>query len=179
METENHPSKFLDLVRKEIRLRHLSLSTEDGYVEWVRRFILFHGKRHPKDMGPTEIQAFLSHLATEHKVSASTQNQAKAALLFAYKRVLGVVLPWLNEIVQANIARRLPVVLTTREVSLLLDELDGTNGLIAQLLYGTGMRIMECLRLRIQDLDFDRLEIVIREGKGNKDRVSGPVFLGQ
>jgi integron integrase len=174
MEPPN-PSKpsprLLDQVRSEIRVRHMSLSTEGLYVEWVRRFILFHGKRHPKEMGAREVEAFLSHLAEERNVAASTQNQAKSALLFLYKHVLGIELPWLNEVVQARTPRRLPVVLTTREVSLLLDQMEGTMGLVVQLLYGTGMRLMEGLRLRVKDVDFDTLEITIRQGKGDKDQV--------
>ena len=141
-------------------------------MEWVRRFILFHGKRHPKEMGAREVEAFLSYLAEKRSVAASTQNQAKSALLFLYKHVLSIDLPWLNEVVQARRARRIPVVLTTREVSLLLDQMDGTMGLVVQLLYGTGMRLMEGLRLRVKDVDFDTLEITIREGKGDKDRVT-------
>jgi integron integrase len=172
MEQSTPAPKFLDLIRDQIRLRHLSLSTETAYVDWARRFILFHGKRHPKDMGALEVEAFLTHLARERRVSASTQNQAKAALLFVYKHVLGIQLPWLNEIVQASTHRKLPIVLTTREVSLLLDELNGTVGLFVQLLYGTGMRLMEGLRLRVQDIDLERFEITIREGKGRKDRVT-------
>ena len=166
------PPRLLDQVRSEIRLRHMSLSTEGLYVEWVRRFILFHGKRHPKEMGAREVEAFLSYLAEERSVASSTQNQAKSALLFLYKHVLGVELPWLNEVVQARTTRRIPVVLTTREVSLLLDQMDGTMGLVVQLLYGTGMRLMEGLRLRVKDVDFETLEITIRQGKGNKDRVT-------
>lgn len=163
---------MLDQLRGELRIRHMSLSTERVYVEWVKRFILFHGKRHPRELGAGEVTAFLSHLAVERKVSASTQNQAKSALLFLYKNVLVFDLPWLEEIIQANAPRRLPVVLTHREVSLLLDQLDGTMGLIVQLLYGTGMRVMEALRLRVKDLDLDMCQIVIREGKGAKDRVT-------
>ncbi len=166
------PPRLLDQVRSEIRLRHMSLSTEGLYVEWVRRFILFHGKRHPKEMGAGEVEAFLSHLAVERHVAASTQNQAKAALLFLYKHVLGIELPWLDEVVQARRARRIPVVLTTREVSLLLDQVDGTMGLVIQFLYGTGVRLMEALRLRVKDVDFDTLEITIRQGKGDKDRMT-------
>ncbi|HJW09333.1 MAG TPA: integron integrase [Holophagaceae bacterium] len=168
----SRPPRLLDQLRSEIRVRHLSLSTEEAYAEWVRRFILFHGKRHPKDMGVKEVEAFLSHLAVARKVSGSTQNQAKSALLFLYRHVLRVALPWLEEVVQAKAARRLPVVLTTREVGLLLEAMDGTTGLTAQLLYGTGMRLMEGLRLRVKDIDFDIREITVRQGKGDKDRVT-------
>lgn len=166
------PPRLLDQLRSEIRVRHLSLSTEEAYAEWVRRFILFHGKRHPRDMGVREVEAFLSHLAVARKVSGSTQNQAKSALLFLYRHVLKVALPWLEEVVQAKAARRLPVVLTTREVGVLLEAMDGTTGLVAQLLYGTGMRLMEGLRLRVKDIDFDIREITVRQGKGDKDRVT-------
>lgn len=166
------PPRLLDQLRSEIRVRHLSLSTEEAYADWVRRFILFHGKRHPKDMGVKEVETFLSHLAVTRKVSGSTQNQAKSALLFLYRHVLRVALPWLEEVVQAKAARRLPVVLTTREVGLLLEAMDGTTGLVAQLLYGTGMRLMEGLRLRVKDIDFDIREITVRQGKGDKDRVT-------
>lgn len=164
------PPRLLDRMRSVIRLRHMSYSTERVYVEWVRRFILFHGKRHPKDLGAPEVESFLSHLAQERKVAASTQNQAKAALLFLYKEVLEVTLPWLEGVVQARTPRRLPVVLSLREVSALMNEIDGTMGLVAQLLYGTGMRLMEGLALRVKDLDFDHREITVRQGKGDKDR---------
>ncbi|WP_290730086.1 integron integrase [Aquabacterium sp.] len=148
------------------------MRTEEAYVDWVRRFILFHEKRHPKDMGPNEVAKFLSDLAVTRHVSASTQNQAKAAILFVYRHVLGIELPWLDDVVIAKVPQRLPVVLTSREVRSLLHELNGTTGLVASLLYGTGMRLMEGLRLRVKDIDFDRREIIIREGKGNKDRVT-------
>jgi integron integrase len=141
-------------------------------VDWARRFILFHGKRHPREMGAAEVSAFLGHLAVERKVSSSTQNQAKAALLFLYRVGLGVELPWLDEVVQAKRSRRIPVVLSPGEVRDLLDQMDGVMGLVARLLYGTGMRLMEGLRLRVKDVDFDRREIVVREGKGGKDRVT-------
>jgi integron integrase len=133
---------------------------------------LFHGKRHPRDMAADEVTAFLTHLANERNVAASTQNQAKSALLFLYKQVLGIELPWLNEIVQAKRGTRLPVVLTPREVRDLLGATQGTMGLVVGLLYGTGMRLLECLRLRVKDVELTRREILIREGKGNKDRVT-------
>ncbi len=164
--------RLLDQVRAAIRVRHMSLSTETAYVDWVRRFILHHGKRHPKAMGAEEVESFLTHLAMERKVSASTQNQAKAALLFLYREVLGVELPWLDGVVQARVSRRLPVVLTPGEVRQVLDQMDGPMGLAASLLYGTGMRLMEGLRLRVKDVDFTRLEVLVREGKGNKDRIT-------
>lgn len=166
------PPKLLDRLRVHLRTRHYSIRTEAAYVDWVRRFILFHGKRHPQEMGALEVEAFLSHLAVERQVSASTQNQAKAAILYLYKQVLGMDLPWLDDVVQAKTPRRLPVVLTPSEVRDLLMHMHGTSGLIAQLLYGTGMRLMEGLRLRVKDVEFARREIVIREGKGNKDRVT-------
>jgi site-specific recombinase XerD len=142
--------KLLDQFREQMKTSHYSLRTEDAYVDWVRRFILFHGKRHPVEMGKLEVQAFLTHLAVERRVSASTQNQAKAALLLLYKQVLGVELPWLSEVIQAKRSQRLPVVLTTREVKILFDQMEGVMALVARLLYGTGMRLMEGLRLRMK-----------------------------
>lgn len=170
--SEARPPKLLERMRIHLRTRHYSIRTEEAYVDWARRFILFHGKRHPQEMGALEVEAFLSHLAVERQVSASTQNQAKAALLYLYKQVLGIELPWLDEVVQAKRPRRLPVVLTPSEVRDLMLHVDGTTGLIAQLLYGTGMRLLEGLRLRVKDVEFSRREIVVREGKGNKDRVT-------
>lgn len=169
---ETPAPKFLDQVHASIRVRHLSRATDEIYVRWIRSFILFHGKRHPRDMGAPEVEIYLSHLATHGKVSPSTQNQAKAALLFLYKVVLGVQLPWLNNVVQAKITPRLPVVLTQAEVGRLLAQTDGTMGLFAQLLYGTGMRLKEGLRLRVKDIDFERREVIVREGKGGKDRIT-------
>ncbi|MEW6169575.1 MAG: integron integrase [Pseudomonadota bacterium] len=166
------PPKLLDQMREALRVHHYSYRTEQSYLDWTRRYILFHGKRHPRDMGAEEVSAFLTHLATERRVSASTQNQAKAALLFLYKRVLGIELPWLDEVVQAKVHKRLPVVLTPREVRALLHELNGTMWLVASLLYGTGMRLLEGLRLRVKDIEFERREVVVREGKGGKDRVT-------
>ena len=164
--------KLLERMRIHLRTRHYSIRTEQAYIDWARRFILFHGKRHPQDMGASEVEAFLSHLAVDRQVSASTQNQAKAALLYLYKQVLGADLPWLDEVVSARKARRLPVVLTQREVRELLLQLQGTQWLVASLLYGTGMRILEALRLRVKDVEFERRELIVREGKGNKDRVT-------
>lgn len=168
----DQPPKLLDQVRHKIRLKHYSIRTEEAYADWVRRFILYHDRRHPRDLGPAEVESFLTHLAVEGKVAASTQNQAKSALLFLYMEVLGVELPWLDNVTQAKAPRRLPVVLTTEEVQELLGRVDGTPGLVLRLLYGTGMRILECLRLRVKDVDFVRHEILIREGKGFKDRVT-------
>ena len=164
--------KLLDQMRAKIRFKHYSIRTEQTYVDWARRYILFHGKRHPKDMGAAEVEAFLTHLAVERKVSASTQNQARSALLFLYKEVLGIDLPWLDGVVAAKKGKRLPVVLTQHEARTLLDELSGTNWLVASLLYGSGLRLLEALRLRVKDIEFERREIVVREGKGNKDRVT-------
>jgi integrase len=141
-------------------------------VDWTRRFILFNGKRHPLDMGEAEVEAFLSHLATDRRVAAATQNQAKSALLFLYEEALRLQLPWLDEVVGAKDNRRLPVVLTPGEVRALLNEPGGTAWLVASLLYGTGMRLMEGLRLRVKDIDFERRELVVRDGKGAKDRVT-------
>lgn len=169
---EPAPPKLLERMRVHLRTRHYSIRTEQAYIDWARRFILFHGKRHPQDMGAAEVEAFLSHLAVQRQVAASTQNQAKAALLYLYKQVLGVDLAWLDEVVQARQARRLPVVLTPSEVRELLLHVEGTAGLVAQLLYGTGMRLLEALRLRVKDVEFARREVLVREGKGNKDRVT-------
>jgi len=164
--------RLFDRLRDELRVRRYALRTERTYVDWCRRFVIWTGRRHPRDMGEAEVTAFLTYLAVERSVSASTQNQAKAALLFLYKQVLAVELPWLDEVVSARVPRRLPVVLTPTEVRALLDETSGTTGLVASLLYGTGMRLLEGLRLRIKDVDLVRREIIVREGKGNKDRVT-------
>ena len=164
------PPRLLDRVRAELRARHYSVRTEQAYAGWIRRFILFHGKRHPKEMGDVEINAFLSHLATEGHVAASTQNQALAALLFLYQDVLRMRVPWLECLVRARKPERLPVVLSRDEVRRLLACVQGTPNLICRLLYGTGMRLLEGLRLRVKDVDFACNEIVVREGKGDKDR---------
>jgi integron integrase len=169
---EGKPPKLLDQLREAIRVRRYSIRTENAYCDWARRFILFHDKRHPRDMAADEITAFLTYLANERNVSASTQNQAKSALLFLYRQVLGIELPWLDEIVQAKRSTRLPVVLTPREVRGLFGATQGTMGLVVGLLSGTGMRLLECLRLRVKDVELTRREILIREGKGNKDRVT-------
>lgn len=164
--------KLLDVVRDKIRLKHYSIRTETQYLQWVKRYVLFHHKRHPREMGGREVEEFLSHLATDRSVSASTQNQALSALLFLYKEVLGQQLPWMDDVIRAKKPERLPVVLSQNEVRQILNTMSGTHGLIARILYGTGMRIMECCRLRVQDIDFDRNEILIRHGKGGKDRVT-------
>lgn len=166
------PPKLLDQVRERLRLKHYSIRTEQAYVEWTKRFIFFHGKRHPAQMGAAEVETFLTHLAVKNKVSASTQNQAKSALLFLYREVLEQKLEWLEKVTQAKTAKRLPVVLTVREVQAVLKRLSGTHWLLASLLYGSGLRLMEAVRLRVKDVEFIRREIIVREGKGNKDRVT-------
>ena len=166
------PPKLLDQVRDRIRVKHYSIRTETQYVQWIRRFILFHGKRHPRDMGAKEMEAFLTHLAVERNVSASTQNQSLSALLFLYREVLEMEVPWLDKVVRAKRPRHMPVVLTKREVKEVLDQMSGVYKLMAGLLYGSGMRLMECVRLRVKDVDFERGEILIRDGKGAKDRVT-------
>ena len=166
------PARLVERVRAQIRYRHYSYRTEQAYVEWVRRFVRYHGRRHPADLGAPEIEAFLHYLANERGVAASTHNQALSALLFLYRDVLGVDLPWLESIERPTRPRRLPVVLARDEVDLLLAQLDGVHRLMARLLYGTGMRLMECVRLRVKDLDLARGEIVVRQGKGGKDRVT-------
>ncbi len=169
------PIRLLDQVRAHIRYKHYSLSTEKTYLHWVKFFIRWHGRngamRHPRDMGAPEVQAFLSMLATERKVSASTHNQALSAILFLYREVLGVKLPWLDAIGRPHSQRRIPTVLSKDEVAGLLAQMDGLTALLARLLYGTGMRLMEGMRLRVKDVDFDRSVIIVREAKGGKDRV--------
>lgn len=164
--------KLLDQVRGKIRLKHYSIRTEQAYVDWIKRFVLHFDKRHPRDLGAAEVEQFLTYLAVHGKVAASTQNQAKSALLFLYKEVLALDMPWLDNVERARAPKRLPVVLTRDEVQAVLTRLGGTHWLIASLLYGTGMRIMEGLRLRVKDVDFKRREILIRDGKGFKDRVT-------
>lgn len=165
--------KLLEQVRQRLRVKHYSLRTERSYIAWIRNFILFHNKRHPRDMAAAEIEAFLTYLAVDRSVSPSTQNQALAALLFLYKEVLEMDLPWLDGIVRAKPSRHLPVVLNQHEVRALFIAIDDALlRLFCKLLYGTGMRLMEGLRLRIKDIDFERNEILIRDGKGSKDRVT-------
>ena len=163
-------ARLLDRVRECIRVKHYSLRTEDAYLQWIRRFILFHGKRHPREMGAPEVEAFLSHLATARRVSPSTQNQALSALLFLYREVMEVELPRLDGVVHAKRPKHIPVVLTESEVRALLAQLDGTRWLVACLLYSSGLRVLEGLRLRVKDLDFERREVTVRDGKGAKDR---------
>ncbi len=164
--------KLLDQVRTVIRVKHFSLSTERAYVAWIRRFILFHGRRHPRDMGEDEIRQFISYLAVDARVSASTQTVALSALLFLYRAVLKKDLPYIANIERAKPSKKLPVVFTRREVEAVLVRLSGTHHLIACLLYGSGLRLMEAVRLRVKDIDFERNEITVREGKGAKDRIT-------
>jgi integron integrase len=160
----------MDDVRRKLRVKHYSLRTEQAYTGWIRRFILASGKRHPRELGGVEVEAFLSRLATEGEVAAGTQNQALSALLFLYRDVLAIDLPWMASVVRAKRPRRLPTVLSRDEVTRLFTVMDGRTALIARLLYGTGMRLMEGLRLRVKDIDFARNEIIVRDGKGGKDR---------
>jgi integrase len=160
--------RFLDVVRERIRAKHYSLRTEEAYVHWIKRFILFHGKRHPRDMGAPEVEAFLSYLANTRNVAVATHHQALSALLFLYKDVLGVDLPWLTNLTRPRRPKRLPTVLNPSEVLRVFSHLSGTHLLMARLLYGTGMRLLECVQLRVKDMDFERREILIRDAKGNR-----------
>ncbi len=164
--------RLLDRVRLRLRLKHYSYRTEQQYVLWIRRFVLFHDKRHPESMGPAEVEAFLNDLAVRQNVSAATQNQALAAILFLYKQVLDRDLPWLDHLVRAKKPQRLPVVLSAPETRAVLSQLSGVYWVIGNLLYGSGLRLMECLQLRVQDLDFDYQQILVRNGKGGKDRMT-------
>ncbi len=168
----SHQPRLLDQVRDVIRFKHYSIRTEQSYLGWIKRFILFHKKRHPRDMGAEEVTQFLTHLAVHGNVTASTQNQALNAIVFLYKEVLKVDLPWMDGIQRAKKPSRLPVVFTRSEVKRLLAQLDGTLWLMASLIYGTGMRLMECVRLRVKDVDFHYKQIIIRDAKGQKDRVT-------
>lgn len=163
-------SSLLDQVRSAIRLRHYSIRTEEAYVNVIRRFIIYYHKRHPKEMGVDEIRQYLSHLATDDLVAASTQNVALAALLFLYREVLLIELPLIEGIERAKRPQRIPVVLTTEEVKRVLSQMTGIHHLMASLLYGAGLRLMECARLRVKDIDFDYRQIIVRDGKGEKDR---------
>jgi integron integrase len=164
--------RLLAALRERIRTLHYSLRTERAYEQWVRRFIRFHGMRHPRELGAPHVVAFLSSLANQRNVAASTQNQALAAVLFLYRQVLGMELPWMEEVDRAKRPKRLPVVLTRDEATRLLDAMSGIHQLMARLMYGTGMRITECLALRVKDVDLARREIVIRHGKGGRDRIT-------
>src|SRR5439155_9373779 len=164
--------RLLDQVSDVARFRHLSLRTEETYRSWIKRFILFHGKRHPRDLDAEAVRAFLTHLAVNENVAASTQNQAFNALLFLYRQVLQIELPKIEGVERARHSRKLPVVFTQAEANALMAQLSGANQLIASLLYGSGLRIMEAVRLRVKDIDFARYEIRVRDGKGEKDRVT-------
>lgn len=164
-------ARLLDQVRERIRYAHYSIRTEEAYVYWVRDFVRFHGMRHPRDMGAEHLTQFLSHLAGARRVSASTHKQALCALLFLYREVLGLDVPWLDEIGRPKSTQRIPVVLSREEVTRLLSAMNGPYALVSRLLYGCGLRLLEGLRLRVKDVDFDRQVIVVREGKGGKDRV--------
>jgi integron integrase len=164
--------RLLDRLRDAIGTRHYSYRTEKQYVAWARRFILFHNRRHPRDMGGPEVEEFLSHLATHRRVSAATQSQALAALLFLYKHVLAIDLPWLSQVTRARRPKKLPVVLTRAQVRSILSQLDDPYWTIVSLLYGSGLRLLEALRLRVKDVDLGHRRILVRDGKGAKDRVT-------
>ncbi|MFH1754366.1 MAG: integron integrase [Candidatus Latescibacterota bacterium] len=166
------PPKLLDQVRGVIRAHHFSPRTEEAYVSWIKKYILFHGKKHPAQMGPDQVREFLTYLAVKRNVSASTQNQALCALIFLYKKVLGHELGWISDIYRAKTPKRLPVVLSREEVRAILKNLSGTKFLIVSLLYGSGLRLLESLELRVKDIDFERNQITVRSGKGAKDRVT-------
>jgi integron integrase len=166
------PPGLLALARERMRTRHLALRTEQAYLQWLERYVAFHGSRHPRDLGAPEVEQFLTHLAVHRKVSAATRNQALQALLFIYRHVLDIELPWLDNVTRAAHEKRLPVVLSRPEVRALLAQLRGTPWLVANLLYGSGLRLMEAMRLRVKDLALERGELIVREGKGGKDRVT-------
>jgi integron integrase len=168
----NKAPKLLDRVSAALRARHYSQRTEEAYVMWIKRFILFHNKRHPASMGGEEVNAFLTSLAVDDHVSASTQNQALSALLFLYREVLQDPLPWMDELIRANRPVRLPVVLTPDEVRSVIQRMPGVTRTIAQMLYGSGLRLLECLQLRVKDIDFDRRQVTIRDPKGRRDRAT-------
>ena len=168
---KREPPRLLEQVRNAIRRLHYSIRTEDAYVHWVRAFVRFHQMRHPRSMGADEVRAYLTVLATEQRVSVSTHRQAQSALVFLYRQVLGLDLPWLADLERPQVKRRLPVVLGLDEVRAIVGLLQGTHAVLARLLYGTGMRITEALQLRVKDVDFERQVIVVRAGKGGKDRV--------
>lgn len=169
MEQARKP-KLLEQVRERCRVKHYSIRTEKSYSHWIRRFILFHHKRHPKEMGKLDIEAFLSHLAVEGNVTPSTQNLALSAILFLYREVLEIKLPWMDDVIRAKKKTRIPVVMTPNEVQRVLANMEGKYWLMASMMYGTGMRLMEIIRLRVKDVDIHRREITVREGKGGKDR---------
>ena len=165
-------SKLLDEVRNTLRVHHYAMKTEKSYVQWIKRFIIFHKKRHPIEMGKLEVEAFLTWLAVKRQVAPSTQNQALQAILFLYRKVLNIELAWLDDVVRAKCQHRIPVVLSRREVAAVLAALTGSYQLVGKLLYGSGLRLMECLRLRVIALDLDRQSITVHAGKGGKDRVT-------
>lgn len=166
------PQKLLDQVRDALRVKHYAYRTEESYIQWIRRYILFHDKRHPKDMAEAEVEAFLTHLAVDENVAASTQNQALSALLFLYRYVLQQPLSASVDAVRARQSKYLPTVLTTVEVQRILQHLEGTHQLLAKLLYGSGLRVKEGLRLRVKDLDFAQSQMIVRDAKGNHDRIT-------
>ena len=164
--------RLLDQVRETIRTKHYSIRTEQSYVQWIRRYILFHNKRHPKDMGTHEVNQFLTHLAVKDRVAASTQTQALCAIVFLYRYVLNAELGSLDGLIRAKKKKNLPVVFTREEAGKVLKKMTGTQLLMANLLYGSGLRLMECIRLRVKDVDFGYNQIVVRDGKGKKDRIT-------
>jgi integron integrase len=164
--------RLLEQVRSIIRLKHYSIRTEEAYVHWIKEYILFHHKRHPLELGADNVSQFLSYLAETKHVASSTQNQAASALLFLYREVLAQPLPWLDQVQKAKKPAKLPVVFTKEEVRQVLSRLDGTKWLMASLLYGSGLRLMECLRLRVMDIDFEVNQLIVRDGKGGKDRIT-------
>lgn len=164
--------RLLQQVRDAIRRKHFSPRTEESYVHWIRRFVHFHGKRHPAELGEAGVTAFLNHLARDRHVAAATQNQALSALLFLYREVMNQPLAWLNDLDRAKRPARVPSVLTRAEMNALLDKLEGTRWIMAGLLYGAGLRLRECLKLRVKDIDFGYGQIIVRDGKGAKDRVT-------
>ena len=170
MTAAGRPRRLLDQVRDKLRTLHYSPRTEDAYVGWIKQFILFHGKRHPKELEAADVEQFLTHLATRRRVSASTQNQALCALLFLYKQVLGTDLGWVDGVTRAKVPERVPVVLTRQEVAMVLGQMRGRDWLMASLMYGTGLRLMECVQLRVQEVDFGYRQITVHHGKGAKDR---------
>lgn len=165
-------SRLLDRVREALRARHYSIRTEEAYLRWIRHYILFFDRRHPSELGAEEVSAFVSHLASGRQVAASTQSQALSALLFLYREVLNLQIDWVDDVERARKPRKLPVVFTREEVRAVLGRLRGEPWLMASLLYGAGLRLMECVRLRVKDLDFAQLQLMVREGKGAKDRVT-------
>ena len=164
--------KLVEAISDVCRTEHYAYRTEETYLKWIKRFIAFYGNKHPREMGATEVQDFLTHLAVDRKISASSQNQALSAILFLYKKVLDIDLPWMVDVVRAKRSRRVPIVLSRSEVQRVLSCMSGQKRLMASLCYGSGLRLVECLRLRIKDIDFEYLQITIRDGKGAKDRVT-------